>query len=116
MNILLIPFKYLRNLVIGFLGLLLAVLGDRVVRPSDSYGMNLAVALDQFCNAVLGGDPRETISSRADKARAAGRRWGCILCRFLGKVATWLAGKPTDHCTQSIMPSAGTNAIIPDGE
>jgi len=31
------------------------------------YARNLLVALDQFVNAVLGGDPDETISSRAAK-------------------------------------------------
>lgn len=47
------------------------------------YVWNLLVALDQFANTALGGDPRETISSRAAKAMKAGKAWGCILCRLL---------------------------------
>lgn len=36
------------------------------------YGWNLLIALDQLGNALLGGDPDETISSRAGKNR---HRW-----------------------------------------
>lgn len=42
-----------------------------------------AVSQDQNVNAAFGGNPDETISSRANRARLAGRSWGCILCRFL---------------------------------
>lgn len=43
----------------------------------------ILVALDQLGNALLGGYPDETISSRAAKAARRGTRWGCILCRLL---------------------------------
>ena len=47
------------------------------------YGWHLLVAVDQLLNALLGGWPDETLSSRAAKAQMAGRRWGCIFCKVL---------------------------------
>jgi hypothetical protein len=52
-------------------------------RGPGRWAFNLAVAIDQLLNAVLAGDPDETISSRAHKARLKGRRWGCLLCGLL---------------------------------
>ena len=54
----------------------------------------LAIAHDQLGNAALNGDPDETVSSRANRARSEGRRWGCVLCRILD----WLQ---PDHCRDS---------------
>ena len=65
-----------------------------------SYGRRVAVAIDQLFNALLNGDEDETISSRAAKARLKGKRWGCVLCRFLD----WL---DPNHCTNSIEPDEG---------
>jgi hypothetical protein len=39
---------------------------------------NILIAIDQFGNAATGGDPDETISSRAAKAMQKSRAWGCI--------------------------------------
>ncbi|UIF90848.1 hypothetical protein [Cupriavidus sp. UYPR2.512] len=71
------------------------------------YLWNLLIALDQGANAVLGGDPDETISSRAGKAMREEKRWGCVLCRFLN----WFQA---DHCVKSIEPGVGANAALPD--
>jgi hypothetical protein len=71
------------------------------------YVWNLLIALDQFVNTVLLGDPDETVSSRAAKAAAKGKRWGCVLCRLLDYVQK-------DHCITSLEPLAGSRAIIPD--
>jgi hypothetical protein len=71
------------------------------------YVWNLLIALDQLMNAILLGDPRETISSRADKARAEGKKWGCILCKLLDKIQT-------GHCASSLEPDVGSKAVIPD--
>lgn len=60
-----------------------------------SYGRRVAVAIDQLFNALFNGDEDETISSRAEKARLKGKRWGCVLCRVLD----WL---DKDHCKNSI--------------
>lgn len=54
-----------------------------------------ATAYDQLWNALLGGHEDETISSRAAKARAAGRRWGCVLCRIVDAI-------DRDHCDRFV--------------
>jgi hypothetical protein len=54
----------------------------------------MAIAHDQLANAAANGDPDETISSRANRARVEGRLWGCRLCRWLD----WL---DPDHCEES---------------
>lgn len=71
------------------------------------YFFNILLGLDQLANAILGGDPQETISSRADKAMREGKRWGCILCKVLSLIQK-------DHCQKSVEPNAGSNAVIPD--
>lgn len=90
--------------------------GVGLYRPHSSYVINVLIGLDQLANATAGGDPRETISSRAAKARAAGQPWGCWLCKVLGAIAiaTWLRGQPVDHCAQSLNPEVGSDAVIPD--
>lgn len=64
------------------------------IAASPARAWVLAVAHDQLANAAANGDPDETISSRANRARGEGRRWGCVLCRLLD----WLA---PDHCRDS---------------
>lgn len=44
------------------------------------------VGEDQQWNAMTGGDEDETVSSRAARARLAGKRWGCVLCAMLDKL------------------------------
>lgn len=55
----------------------------------------LAIGYDQLANVAFGGDPDETISSRAGKEKKRGRRWACVLCRLLDKL-------DPDHCEKSI--------------
>lgn len=62
--------------------------------------LNQLIAIDQWANAFLGGDPDETISSRAARARNRGRRWGCALCRLLDAL-------DRDHCAKNIEPDRG---------
>lgn len=71
------------------------------------YLKNIFVSLDQLANTILGGDPDETISSRAGKGREKGKRWACVLC----KVLDWI---DKDHCKRSIEPTEGKNAIFPN--
>ncbi len=54
----------------------------------------IALAYDQLGNAATNGNEDETISSRANRARLEGRRWGCVLCRILD----WFQ---KDHCSKS---------------
>lgn len=59
------------------------------------YVKNLLIAVDQLANAVAFGDPDETISSRAAKAKKAGELWGCYLCRVLHVFEK-------NHCEKSV--------------
>jgi hypothetical protein len=64
------------------------------VATAPQRAQSIAVALDRAGNAAANGDNKETISSRANRARSEGRRWGCILCRLLD----WLS---PNHCRNS---------------
>ena len=64
-----------------------------IVTSSDRY-WRIAKGYDRVGNAATGGLDTETVSSRANRARSEGRRWGCVLCRVLD----WL---DTDHCNKS---------------
>jgi hypothetical protein len=74
------------------------------------YLLNILKWLDIGVNVIfLFGASNETISERAAKARAAGRTWGCVLCRFLG----WIN---PGHCDNALTSTIGDDAVIPDGE
>lgn len=61
------------------------------------YFLNFLIwLLDEGLNTLRGGDPGETISVAAAKARLQGKPWGCKLCKFL---AVLLRG---DHCTKAL--------------
>lgn len=69
------------------------------MKPKD-WILNVLISVDQLGNAVLRGDPDETISSRAAKAELRGKKWGCLLCKFLNKL-------DKDHCKKSIESDEG---------
>jgi len=60
-----------------------------------NYLWNILISIDQFFNTLFGGNPDETISSRAGKARRNGKKWGKVLCTVLDKI-------DPDHCNKSI--------------
>ena len=66
---------------------------------------NILISFDRFGNALFGGDPEETISSRAGKARNADKFWGKALCPVLD----WL---DPDHCATSIDHTEGDDAVF----
>lgn len=70
------------------------------VLASPPRAWKLSVAFDQLANAGANGDEDETISSRAAKARRAGRRWGCLLCGLLDRI-------DPDHCEKNIEHDEG---------
>jgi len=78
------------------------------MRKIGRYLLNLAILLDEAANTLAGGSPNETISERAAKARNAGRRWGCVLCRALN----WIN---RGHCDRALTSTIGDDAVIPDG-
>ena len=47
------------------------------------YLINIFIALDFLLNAAFGGEPSETLTRRAARAKGEGRRWGCVLCWVL---------------------------------
>jgi hypothetical protein len=49
----------------------------------DSYIHRVLVAFDILINVICGGNPDETISSRASRAATEGKTWGIILSKFL---------------------------------
>lgn len=61
------------------------------------YLWNLLIALDQLGNALTGGEPDETISSRCGKRLRAGKP--CRVCRALCR---WLAWLDPGHCAEAI--------------
>jgi hypothetical protein len=71
-----------------------------------TYLKNIFLAVSQVLNVLLGGDPDETLSSRAGKARLNGRAWGCILCKVLDRL-------DKNHCTNAIENDEGKNAVKP---
>lgn len=97
--------QYICNVAFGFWQLLLSILGVKL--DETTYLWSFLVCLDMLANAILLGDPRETISSRADKAKKEGKLWGCILCKLLSKIQK-------KHCQISLEPTEGSKAIIPD--
>lgn len=69
------------------------------------YIMNLLIAVDQLGNAILGGDPDETISSRAAKNMHR-RGW-----RQLGLL---LEAIDPGHLKDAIEPDEGKDAVVKD--
>ena len=79
--------------VIAWTWAFVAILADD--RSPRAQGVILA--LDQTANAALGGSREETISSRAGRAELKGKRWACVLCRFLDRLQP-------NHCVNAINP------------
>lgn len=69
-------------------------------RPILTYFRRLFVAVDQLLNALTGGFPDETVSSRAEKDTEKKRLIPCILCVLLG----WI---DKDHCEKAFEPDEG---------
>ncbi|MFP5445908.1 MAG: hypothetical protein ACLGIY_20385 [Betaproteobacteria bacterium] len=76
------------------------------------YALNWLNLIDHALNTLLLGDPYETVSARAARARKAGRKWAVYVCHvltFLTKVVTFGRVK-TDHCDDSLDPAVLPNA------
>lgn len=69
------------------------------------YMRNVLVAIDQLVNTICGGDPDETISSRAGKLVRKGNRGPAyLLCLLLNKL-------DKDHCKKYIEEDEGDDAV-----
>jgi hypothetical protein len=77
-----------------FVILLLAQLGHVVasiwmlaaILTGSNRAWEISLGWDHLLNALTGGKPGEKVSSRANRARREGRRWGCVLCKWLERV------------------------------
>jgi hypothetical protein len=65
------------------------------------YIWNILIGIDQFFNAVFGGDPDETISSRMGKHLA---KHDCPFCNMMCKFLNLFQ---KDHCVKSIEKDEG---------
>lgn len=71
-----------------------------------TYFFNVLIAIDQFLNAILGGDPDETLSSRMGKAIREGR---CKLCYPICRVLHLF---DKNHCKKEIEEDEGEREVI----
>src|SRR5579864_2968264 len=101
---------YISNVAIALWRTLRATVGLYHYHPDDGYVKNWWAVVDCFGNALMGGDPDETISSRTAKAREAGDEWACVFCRFLTWCQNTLFRKPGDHCTGALNRNKGARA------
>jgi len=69
----------------------------RLRNKAGKYFFRLAVALDQFCNALLFGYPDETLSCRAWREAQAGRVLWKALRLFIDLLFFWQSG----HCREA---------------
>lgn len=75
-----------------------------------AYAFNLFVAADTLANSVIGGDPGETISSRAGKGKLKGQPVHTFLSRVIDLVFEMLFSQK-HHCVKSIQHDEGKGAI-----
>lgn len=78
--------------LIGVFVVMACSFGKIITNPPKA--MRIFLGVDRATNAALGGDVSESISGRANRARKAGRAWGCVMC----KVLNWF---DKNHCEKS---------------
>ena len=59
--------------------------------------LNALLATDRLLNALLLGDPSETVSQRLGRAQVAGNRVAAVVCLALNAINR-------DHCAWSLQP------------
>ena len=67
-----------------------------------NYIWNILISLDCLCNAILGGDSQETMSSRMGKKLV--KHENCPVCTFLCKILNKIQ---KDHCVKAIETDRG---------
>lgn len=79
------------------------------------YIKNNLIALDQLANAILGGDPDETISSRLEKAHRGDfgptAHYFSIVPRILVNVIFYPIDGP-NHCKLALEEDEGTKDVL----
>lgn len=69
------------------------------------YLYNILIGVDQLANAILGGDPDETMSSRIGKGARQGNKFCILLSKFLDIFEK-------NHCKEAIEEDEGKDAIL----
>jgi hypothetical protein len=69
------------------------------------WAMNWIIWLDEGVNVLLGGAENETVSARAGRAKAAGKRWGCVLCGLLDRIQK-------GHCENAMQARIGDDEVV----
>ncbi len=83
-------------IILCFVPAAFRILGAAVMNPDKAW--NIYKAFDLTGNVLLNGKFNEYISTRAYVAMTEGRRWGCVLCK-------WLDDFQPDHCKKSADPN-----------
>jgi hypothetical protein len=68
---------------------------------------NILLALDQLLNVLLWGDPDETLSRRAGRARDKKLSWGCRLCSILDAIDPRHCQKTLDRVAKNGKKATG---------
>ena len=77
-----------------------------------TYTLNVLLGIDRFLNALFGGDPRETISSRLGKLELY-YKGDIPWSRPIYKSIAWLCDHVQDnHCIKAIDPYSGQRSIV----
>jgi hypothetical protein len=72
------------------------------------YLKRLGLAIDQVQNvALFNGSQTETVSHHAARAWRDGKKWGCVVCRFLSIVVE------RNHCAKQLDPNSGPTSLGP---
>lgn len=82
------------------------VLTLHIAGAPSRYLRNVALSFDQTANALTGGDPDESVSSRMGKRVGAGDRgFSYVMCRLM---------HPFDknHCTKAIESDEGGDKVL----
>lgn len=69
---------------------------------------NVMIGIDQLANAILMGDPDETISSRIGKEISENK---CPVCKLICKVLDVIDPRGGSHCKQSIEADEGKDSV-----
>jgi hypothetical protein len=91
------------------------ILHKRAWSMWSQYTKNVFIGVDQLLNAIIGGDPDETISSRLGKAHRGqyGRLlyWGTYVFWLITNII-WFPWDGWGHCEQSIEEDEGEDDLL----
>ena len=73
--------------------------------------LNTLLIADKGFNTVLAGDPNETLSARAARARSGGSKAATAFCAVLTSISNRFTGHG-DHCTWAVAPGQSIGAEV----